>query len=255
MGFLVFTSMQYVQQLSERALNCLAILKRPTWKDIWKQRTEDSIGDVGTEFSKILDKMGISMNVLRRLLQKELYGIVGVFFRTLDITHSSSLVLPDCLDEKISNHYNKAIKRIKKEGFNKRFSTNGSLYKSRTKKSHPKQQGLYLPESILENIERAIDNEERLFIKNFDSNSLEVLEYVFKRSLELRKNYGDKWYPIFSDKSIERDTGINLDRIKKSTKNLVGILCESYQTKNCRVWQKRYFLPSSRFSDVKYFLS
>jgi len=78
---------------------------------------------------------------------------------------------------------------------------------------------------------------------------------MLKRSIELRDKHGNNWYPLFSNKSISRDTQTNPELIEATTTNLTGIICESYMMKAMRVWQKRYFLPSAKFGAARSLLT
>jgi len=142
--------MQYTQPLSERTLECLSILKSPTTKEIRKQRKEDFIGPVGTYFGEIQSSIGISIHVLRKLLQNELYGVVGVFFNTLDVSHSVSRVPGNWNDDSI-------LQEIYDRGYEPRFAADGRVFQAKTKRKHPRQKGLYIPETILEDYESSID--------------------------------------------------------------------------------------------------
>ncbi len=235
--------MEYSQHLSQRALDCLSLIKVPTEKEIWQQRSEELIWKVGTYINDILKEMDISIHVLRKILQKELYWVVWVFYNKLDICHTASLIP--------HNAPHSYYDEIRKDWYQVRYTHNWVPIKLKTKKDHPRQVWLYIPESITQQIEESIDDEYRLFSKDIDSESLHILEYILERSLFLREKYGNNWYPFFSDKSISRNMEIDLENVKKSTKDLVWILCQWYILETMRVWQKRYFLPSSKFWAVK----
>jgi hypothetical protein len=222
-------------------MDVLVMLNQPTYRDILLQRSE-SIGPVGTYFETILRQRKFSMEVLRKLLRQELYGVAGVYFENFDGTHSAAFVSDTVNEAKISS--------IRDKGYKPLFPTNGALYQAKNKKVS-RQRGLYISPATQKELERAVDDEDYRFTKEIEEHSLPVLEYIFERSLALRKKHGEKWYPKFSDVSIARDLKQEERVVTVATENLTGILCENYQIICCRPWRKRFFLPSSKFESVK----
>jgi len=238
--------MQYGYPLSERAIDILGNVMQPSKKEIHKQRSCHYMFGVGTEFSTLQEDLSLSIHQIRRALQKEIYGVVGIFFKNFEGSHSTSRV------GKFSDDagYNKAIDKIHNEGFSTAWSEGGVLYKFKSKLVS-RQKGIYIPEQIKEDVEQAIDSEDNLFVGEISEDSLQVLEFILKRSEELREKHGNNWYPRFSDNSISRDTGLPLEEVKKSTHDLVGIIGESYQMVSRRVWGRRLFLPGSKFDTCR----
>lgn len=241
--------MQYLYHLSERAIDVLVQLERPSKKTIEKQKSKHDVDEVGTDFTTIQENLGISIHQLRRLLQEELYGIVGVFFQNFDGTHSVAYV-----GEYGHKDFDTIKDAIKREGFDMRFSVSGKIYKSKSK-IISRQKGLYVPESIQEKVEMTVDNEDRSFTGEIKSSTLPILEHLLKKSLDLRNKYGNNWYPKFSDKSIARDLNMSLEEVQHATSDGTGILCETYQMVTCMKWRKRFFLPSCRYGTVEDLLS
>ncbi|MBI2130093.1 hypothetical protein HYU07_07760 [Candidatus Woesearchaeota archaeon] len=238
--------MQYTYRLSERAIDVLAQLEQPSKKTIERQKSEEYLNEVGTDFKTIQKNLGLSIHQLRRLLQEELYGVVGVFFQRFD-GHCSTIYIGTFPDfEQL-----RAISdSIEKEGFDARYTESGRVYKSKSK-IISRQKGLYIPECIQEKVEMAVDNENLSFAGEIEPSTLPILEHVLKKSLDLRSKHGNNWYPVFSDASIARDLNMPLEEVQHATSDGTGILCEEYQMVTCRKWRKRFFLPSCRYGTVE----
>src|SRR3989344_462507 len=228
---------EYNQHFSDRAMGILAMLKQPHYNDIKLEKSYQYIKYSGTEFTKILSEKHISMEVLRKLLRKELYGVCGVFFYNFAAMHNAEFVS--------SQPSEILIEKIKAEGYRETFSEKGALYKMKMK-SVSRQRGLYVPPSTQQEFEHTIDNEDFCFTKGIKDSSLSVLEYFLKHSISLREKYGNNWYPYFSSASIARDLKKDENDVAKATANLTGIVCEMHQMVQCERWRKRFFLSSAK---------
>lgn len=218
--------MEYEYQLSQRSRDILALLAQPTKKQIYNERSDFLPSEVGTPFENISRNLHLSIHQIRKQLQEELYGPVGVFIIRFKGFYQDS------------------------NGETTAYFTDGTPVKGRAKK-HTRQKGLYIPEQTQDAVEKSLDDEEGLFSGDINEESLPILEFVLNKSLELRRKHGNKWYPYFSDRSISRDIGVELKQAKIATTDLTGILCEAYQIKSRSVWGKRFFLPSSKFGLAK----
>jgi hypothetical protein len=234
----------YKQVLSDRAMGILVLLKEPLDEQIRRQKSIDFIGTVGTYFDEIRSRKGISMEILRKLMRAELYGIAGVFFRNHEGTHSLEKLKQDITDQELD--------RLSSEGHTFVFSADGTQYKAR-QKIVSAQTGLYIPEAVKTEFEETIDNPEFIFEKRIEEQSIPILEYILRRTQELRERHGNNWYPYFSNASIARALSLDQNLVESTTRNLTGILCECHQTVNYKdgQWRLRYFLPTSKYPFIK----
>lgn len=254
----------YEQQFSERALEVLALIKEPTSEEVWKQRKEILNNNAGTTFDEILNSCDLSMHQLRKIMREELYGVLGVFYKTLtNITHSPELVsTPVNIDIPVTfERFDKTVTfrmqrtdysaadQALKEGFTLTYRQDGSLYRNQTKPKKPSQVGFFIPEAIQQEYQWALDHEDRLFEKTIQSDSLPILKHILERSQELRQRHGNNWYPYFGNKTISDRTGIPFDEVKEATADLTGIIAEGRMLKTRRAPRSVYFLPSVKYAD------
>lgn len=255
---------EYSQHFSERALEILTLVKEPSGEEMWKQRKEDLNDNAGTTFTEILKTSGLSIHQLRRLMREELYGVLGVFYKTLtDVSHSPELIsTPVNIDVPVTyeqlnktvtfrtqKHDYTAADQALKEGFTLSFRADGKMYKNRTKPKKPSQVGFFIPEAVQQEYQWAIDHEDRVFEKTIQNDSLPVLQHILERSQELRGKYGNNWYPYFGNTTISRRTGIPLDEVKEATSDLTGIITEGRMLATRRAPRAVYFLPSAKYND------
>jgi hypothetical protein len=242
--------MKYSVQLSQRSIDILGNLARPKQADIKKKRTKDTVHEVRTNFDELQKYLEISIWQLRRSLQKELYGLVGVFFGNFE-GHHSHIFHPNYLSRENTEY--RLMSEIEARGNEAMFNSKGQIVEAVTK-IKSRHYGLYIPEQIRRNVERAIDNPEKIFCGDIRKESLPILEFMLARSLDLRKKHGENWYPYFSDHSISKQTGIEENKVEAATRDLTGVVCESYKMICCRPWRKRLFMPSSRFDVARQLL-
>jgi len=216
--------MQYEYRISQRARELLAFLPSTSVDEIKKQRSQSS-GSVGHSLFWINQKKKLTEAQVSRMLRKELYGPAGFLITCFEGFY------------------------IKENGEEIRWTMNGKEVRGRSKVKS-KLDGLYIPERVAEYTSIAIDSLDGLFEGEIEESSLPVLEFMMKRTLELRQKYGTRWYPYFSDLSISKAMGKPEEEINQVTTDLTGVICEGYKMRICRPWQKRLIIPSSRFSLV-----
>jgi hypothetical protein len=244
----------YSFPISEDAAYVLANLDVVGRKEILSNRHDHSGHPIGLLESKIEYKH----EKIGRLLRKYLYGIVGVFMENFD-----SMILTQTLGE-IQLHEGMRLDDVKKAVFEKDLELERQGKRAWPQKVGDKIkfvgrrwvttkriQGLYIPESIADSVDKTIDSEDHTFNGEFDLDSLPVLKYVWERTKELRDNYGANWYPKFSDTEITRVCGFDDDRVADATEDLLGLLAEAYYPRTARAPYRRVFLPTSRHEIVE----
>jgi hypothetical protein len=114
-----------------------------------------------------------------------------------------------------------------------------------------RQEGVYIPGWIEDGVGAAIDDFRGghfLFEGSVESSSREILRYIYERSMELRAQHGNNWYPEFTITELRKRVGISEAKALEATRDLVGILAERVYDKTRGRFQKKLFLPKCRFS-------
>jgi hypothetical protein len=76
--------------------------------------------------------------------------------------------------------------------------------------------------------------------------SVPVLNFIVDKTNELHNRYGQGWYPRFTKKEIQNNTGITKAHIDRAFNDLCGITTETIYRKGIGKYQRMFFLSRCR---------
>ncbi len=85
----------------------------------------------------------------------------------------------------------------------------------------------FIPSKNENALNKALNNE-GIFSKELKEEDLPVLDFIYQKNKELRKNLNFK-YPRFTIKEIHKNTKLKKDLIRESLDRLTGVLCLSLE--------------------------